>query len=402
MPEFILRNDLGLYAFCLMQAKITRYACGNDIGTITGLHQMKKRGTLFSIAILAACFMLVSAAISHALTEKEVLTSYYIKGVLPSLEAVVNSSRILKDTVERLCERPDNSSLAGARLAWQAAYMDWRRAEPFLFGPGKKIGRQIGVWPVNGLVLDAAFDSERHRRFLDKPEALGFAALEYLLFKPLDAKAAVEKGRCSQMKKAAANIYSSLETLLDEWKGDYSKRFTSAGDGRPFLTTKEALGVAYSQILNVLGRVIRNRIEIPSYFFIGEAKPDRLDAWISGSSKQAISAAVKGLRRAVVLDGETGFTAMMVYVDGLLMKRDPRLARDVEDKFVEIEETIQGLDPDLFQSLTMDSMTLKELHRQLKELEELLEQGTVVLELDVLNMRKLLTPPGGQKKGGNL
>lgn len=341
-------------------------------------------GLVLTVALLA--WGGAASAAAAPLTESQVLASLAGKGAQPSLTRMADTAGTLAASARRLCEKRDPASLEQARGAWREAFLAWRRATPFLFGPGDKLKRPLGNWPAHEAVLNAAVTSKDFRHLRGTADVRGYAAAEYLLFVPKDATTATSAERCEHLLDVTAEIAGLTGRAKQEWDKNFGKEFMAAGDGTPFLIPGDALSLAVAEMLNVTERLLRDRIGAPSGFFKENAKPDQLEAWHSRSTRDAFLATLEGLRLELVGDGTSGVARLVAVKDGLVSKKDPALAADIGKQLDKIGKTIAGLggrDLDLHTELKNNPNKLKGLYQQIQKLQDQLVEASLVLELDV-------------------
>lgn len=342
-----------------------------------------------SALALAAALLASGGAASAAdaqLTESQVLAALARNGALPGLTRVADSAGALVASARQLCDKRDDASLEQARAAWREAFLAGRRAAPFLFGPGNKLKLPLGNWPAHAVVLDAAVKPGKFRPMRGNAEARGYAAAEYLLFAPQDAAAATAEERCEHLLDVTGEIAALAARAKREWDEGFGKAFVSAGDGKPFLIPADALSVVVAEMLNITEKTLRDRIGLPSGFFLADVKPDQLEAWHSRSTRDAFAATVEGLRVAFIGDGTTGMGALVATRDGLVSKKDPALAADIGkqlDKIDRILADLGGRDVDLHAELADKPARLKSLYQQIQKLQDQLVEASLVLELDI-------------------
>ncbi|AFL72250.1 imelysin family protein [Thiocystis violascens] len=327
-----------------------------------------------------------TAADSAAPTESQVLATFSLTGVRPTLSDLANAGANLTGAVRALCERPDAAGLERARAAWRTAYLAWRRAEPFQFGALKalELGKRIGKEPANTTVLDGAVTSPELGHLLRSPDARGYAAAEFLLFVPGDARTATRDQRCAHLTDTTAEIADLTALALAVWRQESESGFRAAGDGAPFLLPGDALSLPIAEALNVTERMLRDRIGPASGFFEGPADPERLEAWHSGTSREALRASLEGLRLLMLGDGATGVAALVATRDGVLSRKDPKLAARLERRFAKSIAELDDTGRPLHEELRDQPNRLKRLYREVERLQKDIEEVTLVLELDVL------------------
>lgn len=339
------------------------------------------RRSLSALALSGALLMtggLSIATTAVAPSEAQVLATLAHTGVRATLTDLSRTGGDLASAVGTLCAQPDETTLAQAREAWRAAYLSWRRAEPFLFGPVKALGleRRIGVWPPNIQVLEGAVTSSDLAPLLRTADTRGYAATEFLLFVPSDARTATADRRCAHLLDASREIAELTARAPAVWEADYERRFLAAGDGEPFLTPGDALSLPIASALNVTERMLRDRIGPASGIFEGEPDLQWLDGRHSDSARAGLGASLEGLRLMLV-EGETDIASLVATRDGVLSRRDPQLAASLERQ---IAKSIAALGED--ERALPDR--LKRLYREVERLQQQLVEVSLVLELDVL------------------
>ena len=343
------------------------------------------------LSLVALVWALLASGCSHEgtpvapPTESDVLAAITGTAVLPSLAEVAGTARALADSTRKLCEQRDDMSLEQARDAWRDAYLAWRRAAPFLFGPADALAleRRIGSWPVHSMVLDNVVAAEDRGRMADGVNVRGYAAAEYLLFVPADAAAATAAGRCAHSREVTDEIADLTARAQQEWDHGFAEQFVSAGDGKPFLIPGDALSLAVAEALNVTERMLWERLGVPSGFFKEKAKPELLEAWYSESSRDGLLATLEGLHLALIGDGRTSLAELVATKDGLVSTRDPALAADINRQIEKALTDLGDSDVALRTELRDKPSRLKRLYRGIQKLQDQLVEVSLVLELDV-------------------
>jgi putative iron-regulated protein len=177
--------------------------------------------------------------------------------------AVLASTELLQQAVERLVRTPDAACLTAARTAWLAARRDYGRTETLRFhdGPIEPLEPLLNAWPVDETHLDTLLaDTTRYPR-LDAAVlelanerggeanvSTGWHAIEYLLwgrdtdpdgpgqrpagdFDP-GTELGARRGEC--LRQLTALLHRQLSTLVAAWAPDrdnHRRRFTADTDG---------------------------------------------------------------------------------------------------------------------------------------------------------------------------
>jgi predicted lipoprotein len=318
-------------------------------------------------------------------TESELLAVLADRAIEPGLARAAAASQELAASARNLCERRNDEALQQSRIAWKQAYLAWRTAQPMmLHGKAFKAEQLLEHWPANEAVLNGAVASKSLAHLLDNPDVRGFAGAECLLFAPADVAEATAQGRCDHLQSVVAEIADQAAANQLQWRRE-APAFVAAGDGKPYLLPGDALSLVFARMLNVAERLLRDRLCAPSGFFEGAAKADLLEAWRSDASRQSFAASIDGLRRLLVGKGEGGVVDLVAVKDGLISKKNPRLAEDVRKQLDRIDEQLAGLKDGnmLRKDLQQDDKVLQPLYKSVEQLQKLIVEASLSLEVDV-------------------
>lgn len=340
---------------------------------------------LFSLSVLV-CSSAVTAQVQTGVMagEREALNSIVTKGVLPTLEHLSVTAEDLTVAINTLCKQPSKENIQLTKQQWQEAFLSWRRAAPFLFGPANKLERYIGQWPIEPLLLDGILKQPELKPMLAERDLRGYAAIEFMLYNYDSVKQVTAPAHCEHLIDISVEINQRIQLAKQQWQDDFSGTFLAAGDGQPYLTANDALSAAYAEPLNQLERLLWNGLGEPSGFFKTDVYPKKLDARHSGLTKQALTASIQGLGDALqVENSEAGFINLIATKNGLLYKKDPELAKQVELDYQAVKVAVNKLPTSIYQDLNDDKTLLKDLYLALNQLQLDLVQGSLVLELNV-------------------
>ena len=339
---------------------------------------------LLSFTLLFSCLLhgQVLARGQGEQLESAALSSLVKHAVLPSLQQLSHTAHIMRRDVNQLCQQPNEANLMQARESWKAAYMSWRHATPFMFGPADRLQRHIGQWPVEGVILDGILRSEELKSMRKNADVRGYAGVEFILFNYHNAQQVTANTNCEHLIDISNEIVTRVDHAQQQWQTDFAPTFLAAGDGQPFLLPNDALTLAYAEPLNLLERMLWNRIGLPSGFFNAPTKPQMLEAWRSRTSRQAMLASLEGLQLALNPE-ENSIINLIATKDGLVMKHDPKLANEINRQLAKCTKQLKQMDAPLFDSLKQDDTLLQGLYQDLHQLQQLLSDASLVLELNV-------------------
>jgi len=342
-------------------------------------------------ALIVVGSLLVSATVVHAQSaDTEVLASYYNKGVQPGLAMFAGTAQELSDSAEQFCANPDQKSLQQAQDAWRESYMAWCRAAPFTFGGDGDLGleKSIEQWPINetiiALLISGGIKEEKRIAVGRSNDLRGYGGGGDILFAAGSPKEAATSTGCSHLLEITDELSVKAAKVQQEWEQDFKEKFLSAGNGKPFLLTSDALGLAVGRALNVVEIMLAQDIGLTSNFFQGDARPHYIPAWRSKSSSDAFRASLEGLRLALDGTGDASILKLVATRDGIYFKKNPGLARDIRKQLAKVEKAVAALgDDDLYKKLQDKPNMLKPLYKQLQTLQTLIVEAALVLELDI-------------------
>ena len=334
--------------------------------------------------LFIGCLFIFTANGFAGPTDSDVLASLAENGISKAITRMAETGGELAAAAEQFCCQKDAPGLEKARQAWKNAYVAWSGAAPFRFGPVKdlQLYKRIGLWRANDTIFKGATTSPDLADMLKAPEVRGYAGAEYILFGSADPGAEIA---CSHLVDVTSEIAALTARASQAWE-EHKEGFINAGDGMPFMMESEAMSPVAAEILNSTEFLLRDRIGVPSNFFTGEAKPETLEAWHSGTTGEGMQATVSALKTALDGGAPASMVELLATKDGLVKKKNPELARAIRKDLDKVEKTlarINGRNVPVFDQVKKSSSTMKKLYKRLQKLEEKLIELSLGLELDV-------------------
>lgn len=341
-------------------------------------------GVGFATFLLAGGLLSGGSIASATPTDSDVLASLGRNGARSAITQMAETGSELATTSEQYCSQKDTESLAKAQQAWKKAYIAWSAASPFRIGPVKELQlyKRIGLWRSNDTIFEGATSSADFKSMLKLPELRGYAGAEYILFAAKDPSAEIS---CSHLTDVTTEIATLTNKAKNGWD-EYEEGFTNAGDGMPFMMAEEAMSPVMAAILNTTEFMIRDQVGLPSNFFKDKAKLENLEAWHSGMTGAGIQATVDSLSIALDGDAPNSLLGLLATKDGLVKKKDPKLAKAIRKDLEKINQSLGKLNDKgvpIYTQLEESSSTMKKLYKQLQNFEEDLIAASLGLELDV-------------------
>lgn len=148
---------------------------------------------------------------SPAITQTDWVRNALQRHFVPAAQAFAQSSATLRDTLAAACNP------ATARLAWNAAMLDWERLSAVSVGPllERRSARSIDFWPTRpAMVAAAVANPPQSAAALDDlgAPAKGLPALEFLLW-----QAAPDAAQCAYAAALAQGCALEAQALLADF-----------------------------------------------------------------------------------------------------------------------------------------------------------------------------------------
>jgi predicted lipoprotein len=240
---------------------------------------------------LLADAVLASGCTSKPRTRQDVLRSLVLEVVLPSTQAVVQTSNVLGRALAALQANPNDETLNTSRSAWSDAVVAWKRARCFRNGPIVETNALLRAtfWPVRAPALDSTLKSDAalNADFVGElgADVRGLYALERLLFPVADGGGLVssETDRAARRFEFANELGRDLvrsASALDEAMADgeaYSRRFADGG--------QLSLSALVSQLSDAIESLSAHRIDLVLNLEQSHLlKPNEVEGWPSATS----------------------------------------------------------------------------------------------------------------------
>ncbi len=231
--------------------------------------------------------------------------------ILPGYTALELSANNLHAAAFDFAEAPSTQTLADARDAFEAAYLNWQEVAQFEFGPAEAVALRatLNNFPLNASALESKIDGEDYDFTNPNTFDKGFPALDYLLYGLGDGSEEAVAAQFADAKYATfltaqtAFIADAAKTVSDAWKNGYRDQFV--------VKEGTAAGASLSQIINGLNEhyemIKRDKIGIPAgVVTLGFTNPDKVEAPYSGLSLSLAQRALLAAERFYLGIGQDG------------------------------------------------------------------------------------------------
>lgn len=232
-------------------------------------------------------------------------------GITNWYEDFSNQTSSLYQSIDRLCENPDNDKLTQAQSAWRDAKLSFNKTELISFGPVNRqeyIGH-FNFWPTRIGDIETAIrnNNEFTLEIFDNLSGRirGLPALEYLLFGENNDNDEIlnnlEAKRCSFIKFSAKRLELDAIAVASAWSANgenFSEEFSNAGQGSESF---ETISSAINEIVNQMGSLIEivkdNKLSKPLGLSSGGSENRTLlESYRSGYSQESILSNLNGLK----------------------------------------------------------------------------------------------------------
>jgi uncharacterized protein len=320
-------------------------------------------GALCALAIAVACS-------GPSYDRRAMLQRIVDKVYLPTLEDLVTRADAVPPAVAAYCDSPSETTLAGARDAWQALHAVWERQEAFFFGPVSdaplRVGPRLYFWPARPDDIEAvvAETAPIDQAYLDGVGATkkGIAVAEYLLW-PGDPA----PRRCEYLRALGPDIALRAQELRDAWRDGYAKQVTEAGLGSTaFPTLQDAASESFNRLVFLLQNMRELKLGKPAgKATAGVPQPSLVESPYSGRAMQDLLDNLDGVE-AVYREGFTSFVKAI----------KPELDAPIRQRIADARSALQAIDQPLAQAVVDDAARVEAAFQALKTLEILLSVDT--------------------------
>ncbi len=338
---------------------------------------------LVALLALSACLN----SVSENNLPQEILSSLSLEVIIPRFERFTQTSEVLAQSANALCQNPSDVALDNTHAAWRDTRTSWRALEPFYFGPHKafpdRIGKVIDFWPVREgsiddlLTSDDAVTPQAYR--LKGALVRGVAAVEYLLYGPPAEQlptANASDRLCAVLVAMTLDLNELANGLNALWIGGeapYIETFTQPQAGE-FMNERGAL----SELVNRMGFTLENmrvdRLGTPLGDKVGgQLQPQVVESRYSGHSLNDLKAPLETIEHLFFGSGTE---------DSLALVHQPRLAQrtDIIETFrtrlAAARQAINEIEEPLADNLEQRA-PVRNAFERLKDLQTLI-QGDII------------------------
>ena len=294
------------------------------------------------------------------------LTHWADNVILPAYQDYATATLELNAAAEAYAAAPAAAELTALQNAFEAAYLSWQRASPFLTGPAEDVRllEQTNVYPT-----DTA-------RLLEEPDAnlelpanadlQGFPAIDYLLYGTRGPSP-----HSDGIVRRTARLASLATQVRDAWAGDYRDRYVAAAGSNATASVDRTVN---DYIFWYEKHLRAGKVGLPAGVFSSSPDPALAEAPYHGALSRRLFQA--GLRAA--RDFFTTDPGLQRYLDELGVERDGQLlSQRVTANFDMAGAIASGLNDDLGDQVRADNTAMLQLY-------DLLQRNVILLKVDML------------------
>ncbi len=281
---------------------------------------MKKCSFLFLsiILVLGAC----NKKTTPEFDRKALLESMYTTVIAPEQQQYATELLDLYDDVMNFQSAPSLANLSAMRNQYLVTYLNFQRIAMFNFGPAEDIGfkASTNTYPVNVTKINSnILSGEYSLDAVSNIDAIGFPAMDYLLFGDTDAEIlnrfTVDANATNTMNYLVAimaKLSGDFHFVHTTWTNTYSTTFKTA-DG---IDVGSSISLIFNEMVKDLELLKNAKIGIPAgQFSGGELFPTYVEAYYSGYSKVLAVESIKALKNTFTGGTGIGLDDYMNYVE---------------------------------------------------------------------------------------
>ena len=302
---------------------------------------------------------------------------------IPALQDLEAKLTSLKNNKDAFALAANQNNLDALRASWLDAYKVWQHVEMFNIGLAEEIqfSFKMNIYPTNVKDIETNIANGSYDlSSVNNNDAVGFPALDYLLFGVADTDANIlQKYDNDKYQKYLSDnvdqMLSLTQTVVNNWTSTYRETFVSQSGN----TVTSALNMFTNDFIFYYEKVLRaNKIGIPAGVFSTTPLPDKVEGLYSKvysrlfvlESLQAVQNVFNGTAYNSNIAG-VGFKA---YLEALEANE---LADLINSRFNNARTVIEQLNVDFGVQINTDNS-------KMTDTQDALQLAVVSLKVDML------------------
>ncbi|WP_367268930.1 imelysin family protein [uncultured Flavobacterium sp.] len=307
--------------------------------------------------------------------------------IIPAYQDLDTKLGLLVTAKDAFVATPNQANLDGFRTSWLNAYKTWQHVEMLNIGKAEETlyHFQMNVYPASTVDIEAniaagGYDLTHANNY----DAVGFPALDYMLYGVADTDAAIVEKYSTNPDAAKYTTYltdlidrmnSLTGAVVTDWEGAYRATFI-AGTAN---TASSAANKLINDYIFYFEKGLRaNKVGIPAGNFSTTPLPEKVEAFYNQEvSRELALEALKAVRN--VFEGKgyltgTAGSSFKTYLDFL---NKSELATSINNGFANAQLEMEGLNNNFYTQVTTDNTKMTETY-------DALQTVVVLLKVDML------------------
>ena len=320
---------------------------------------------------------------------KAMLENWADNIIVPAQEDLNSKLATLVEEKDNFVASPNEANLENLRSAWFDAYKVWQHVEMFNIGKAEEMQYlfQMNVYPTNvedieNNIQDENFDIE----FVNNQDAVGFPAVEYMIYGVGDSKADIvsyyNNNASSDLEYLSGlvdQMKSLTQSIVDDWNNGYRDTFVSNTEN----SATGSINKLTNDYIFYYEKILRaNKIGIPAGNFSNQPFPDKVEAYYHGGGSKVLALesleAVVNFFEGKAYDSSNNGKGLADYLDKLDVNiEQQKLSKTILDQYSDAEAAIQQLDDDFSAQVENDNSKMFNVYDEL-------QLAVVLLKVDML------------------
>ena len=301
------------------------------------------------------------------------LENYSENIIRPGYEVLFNNLVALEDAAEAFDSDYSEANLLSTQEEWLKAYKSFQRVQMFDFGPAMNRGLKsaLATYPTDTIKINEnAQGGFVNLGTADNIDAIGFPALDYLLFDLSNEKALFKLQNGVNRRAHILSIIEKMKvevlSVMSDW-ANYQEDFISSGG----TSSTSSLSFLVNEFNKDFELTKNAKIGIPAGVkSLGIIRPEFIEAPYSKKSLEIAYASIEGLKEAYLGASGLGFDDWLKIFEGNGVELNNRILNAFEEirisadliqnrEFKDVLDTDLQLAIDLYEKLQANVVNIK-------------------------------------------
>jgi predicted lipoprotein len=345
------------------------------------------------LTILAVSFIVACSSSSSSGDDSPVATDDFDRGalltnladniIIPAFQDLSSKLATLKDDKDAFIASANQTNLDQLRASWLTAYKVWQHVEMFDIGEAEEIlyGFQMNIYPVSVTDVEANIEAGTYDlTHANNNDAVGFPAVDYMLYGVADSDAAIlSKYEDEKYKAYLSDLVDQMgsltETVLNDWTSNYRATFISETGN----TSTSSVNKFVNDFVYYFEKGLRaNKFGIPAGVFSTDPLPETVEAFYNQEvskelALEALTAFQNTFNGTYYASSESGESFEAYLID--LERSD--LSTTINSRFDDARAKINVLEDNFYSQVNTDNSKMTEAY-------DALQLAVVSLKVDMV------------------